>query len=307
MKKLNFGNIESGINVLNDIVEEATGIGWSELVNVDLIDYAHKNIYADDDTEESIKELADQIEVAGLLTPLGVIKEGNRYRLFSGERRYRAITTHLHWDKIPCQVFEGVSDDKAMLMLHMANGTRSYTPIKKLELYEEYQELLERMKANGELKGGIQRNLANLLDVSERQIRTYKTISEQLTPDEKEAVSNGDLSFGEAKEVATGRAAQNHPKKKQFPKKVTIDYTSIAQYLPKEWTKKQMESLILELLEEWAQDKPEKPTLFSLNNSCLTGLSPTTHCGAAHYCDQPYDCCQNCSEECNMRCGWIEE
>lgn len=259
MKKLNLGNIESGINVLNDIVDEAAGIGWSELVDADLINYAHKNTYADDDTEESIKELADQIEVAGLLTPLGVIREGNRYRLFSGERRYRAITTYLHWVKIPCHVFDGVSDDKAMLMLHMANGSRSYTAAKKLALYEEYQELLERMKVNGELKGGIQRNLANLLDVSERQVRTYKTISEQLTEAEKEAVSNGDLSFGEAKEVAAKRSAQNHPEKKQLPKKVTIDYTDLAPYLPEGWTKKQMEALIMELLEEWAQDKPEKP------------------------------------------------
>lgn len=45
----------------------------------------------------------------------------------------------------------------------------------------------------------------------------------------------------------------------------------------------------------------------ALNSNCTTGLSPTGHCGAAHYCDQPYDCCQNCSEECNMRCGWIEK
>lgn len=45
----------------------------------------------------------------------------------------------------------------------------------------------------------------------------------------------------------------------------------------------------------------------SMNQSCKTGLSPTGHCGAAHSCDQPYDCCKDCPESCNGRCGWIEE
>lgn len=40
---------------------------------------------------------------------------------------------------------------------------------------------------------------------------------------------------------------------------------------------------------------------------CITGLSPTGHCGAAHSCDQPYDCCKDCPKSCNGRCGWIKE
>lgn len=40
---------------------------------------------------------------------------------------------------------------------------------------------------------------------------------------------------------------------------------------------------------------------------CITGLSPTGHCGAAHCCNQPYDCCKDCPESCNGRCGWIEK
>ena len=124
MKKLNLGTIQSGLNTLQDTLNQNSSIGWSELVDADAIDFAEKNSYAADDTDDTIRELADQIDVAGLLTPLGVIKEGSRYRLFSGERRFRAITTYLHWEKIPCQVFEGVSPNKAQLMLHMANGAR---------------------------------------------------------------------------------------------------------------------------------------------------------------------------------------
>lgn len=43
------------------------------------------------------------------------------------------------------------------------------------------------------------------------------------------------------------------------------------------------------------------------NGSCITGLSPSGHCGAARYCNQPHDCCQDCPEDCNVRCGWINK
>lgn len=44
----------------------------------------------------------------------------------------------------------------------------------------------------------------------------------------------------------------------------------------------------------------------SLNQSCKTGMSPTGHCGAAAFCDANANCCLNCGEVCNSRCGWTE-
>lgn len=38
---------------------------------------------------------------------------------------------------------------------------------------------------------------------------------------------------------------------------------------------------------------------------CITGQSGSGICGAAAYCDRPYDCCAQCDEDCNGRCGWI--
>ncbi|MFR0936549.1 MAG: ParB/RepB/Spo0J family partition protein [Hominenteromicrobium sp.] len=157
MKKLNLGNINAGLSTIKELANENAGIARDELIDVSLIDFANKNTYAANDTDDSIRDLADQIETVGLLNPLGVIQSGNRYKLFSGERRYRAITQYLHWDKIPCRIFEGVSAGRAQLMLHIANGGRDYTAEQKLTLYEEYRELLNELKASGEFKGGIQR------------------------------------------------------------------------------------------------------------------------------------------------------
>lgn len=193
MKKLNIGNINAGLDTIKALAEQNAGIAHDELIDINLIDFAEKNSYAADDTEENIRDLADQIETVGLLNPLGVIQNGNRYTLFSGERRYKAITEHLKWDRIPCRVFEGVSPGRAQLMLHVANGTREYSPARKLALYEEYRALLDELKASGEFRGGIQKGIAELLNVSDRQVRTYRVMSEELTPPEKEAVTRGDF------------------------------------------------------------------------------------------------------------------
>ena len=52
--------------------------------------------------------------------------------------------------------------------------------------------------------------------------------------------------------------------------------------------------------------QPEEPK-GALNGKCITGKSPTGHCGAAAYCSEPYDCCAACPDPCNLRCGWLDE
>lgn len=49
----------------------------------------------------------------------------------------------------------------------------------------------------------------------------------------------------------------------------------------------------------------EENKINPLNDSCITGASPSGHCGAAQYCGNGYTCCAQCAKNCNMRCGWI--
>ena len=85
MKKLNLGNINAGLSTIKELANENAGIARDELIDVSLIDFANKNTYAANDTNDSIRDLADQIETVGLLNPLGVIQSGNRYKLFSAD------------------------------------------------------------------------------------------------------------------------------------------------------------------------------------------------------------------------------
>ena len=44
-----------------------------------------------------------------------------------------------------------------------------------------------------------------------------------------------------------------------------------------------------------------------MNEKCITGLSPTRHCGAAACCPEPYNCCAACPQDCNIRCGYLPD
>lgn len=40
---------------------------------------------------------------------------------------------------------------------------------------------------------------------------------------------------------------------------------------------------------------------------CITGLSGSGICGGAAYCTEPYTCCAECENDCNSRCGWLDQ
>ncbi len=50
--------------------------------------------------------------------------------------------------------------------------------------------------------------------------------------------------------------------------------------------------------QEIEQDYPAK---------CITGKSKSGICGAAAYCSLNHKCCAECDEDCNSRCGWLDD
>lgn len=183
------------------------------------------NIAAEHDTPESIRELADSIEANGLIHPLAVNQIGNnQYRLISGERRYRAITQHLNWLDIPCTVYHNLSSAMEQLILVSANlEAREYSAADKLKLYVQAESALRDMKASGQYKGGIQRGVAALLNVSERQIGKYKAIVSEYSAEEMLAIKNIDEAAKKAKQKKNGsdfRFLQPSTTSNSFPQDV---------------------------------------------------------------------------------------
>ena len=74
MKKMNFASITAGLDTLKDVMQQNAEIAQDKLIDVSFIDFAPQNTFAADDTDESIRELADSIELLGLLEPLVVVR-----------------------------------------------------------------------------------------------------------------------------------------------------------------------------------------------------------------------------------------
>ena len=219
MAKIDLAAITKGLQKVQDKATAMETVAHDELVDADLIHFAENNPYAEQDTPEELAALAEDIKVNGLIHPLVVHRESpEHYTLISGEKRYKSIRDYLAWQRIPCRVYSGLSPDRAQLMLHSANlSTREYTTEQKLRFYLDADALLRRMQESGEYSGPLQKGLAALLNVSDRQVRRYKSITEKLTPEQKAEVASGEMSMRGALELISSAKQQSEPETQQEP------------------------------------------------------------------------------------------
>lgn len=79
----------------------------------------------------------------------------------------------------------------------------------------------------------------------------------------------------------------------------SIGWTEFSKKLIEKYGKKQ------KAVKMAAVDEPEEKT--DGPAKCITGKSQSGICGAAAYCNMTYKCCTQCPDDCNSRCGWLEE
>lgn len=181
-------------------------IGRVHLIDADRIDMPGEVSYHA--VENSKLSKPDVMEL--LQYPIGVTLEaGGRYRVFLGAYRFWYLRGCLHWTKIPCFVYKikrQIRDprERRRREIHRRQQAAE-SPRIRLQLYENYYKLLKGMKDAGEIKGGLQTRLMQLLGVSERAVRIYKQLSEQLTGREKQHLMRGKLPFVQARAVAAER------------------------------------------------------------------------------------------------------
>lgn len=202
MGRINFGNIQNQLNKIKDATAPLQNMPHTENVPVDFIYPSDMNVFNENDTEEDIKELADSIRACGLNHPISVNKFApEKYRIISGERRYKAITKYLQWRSIPCMVFDNLTHEQEQLKLYTANlAVREYTASQKYRFYLEVKELLEKMKQSGEYKGGMQKGIAEILNVTERQVKKYYQL-DKLSENVQNDVLEGKISINKALEI----------------------------------------------------------------------------------------------------------
>jgi ParB family chromosome partitioning protein len=137
--------------------------------------------------EAKLKELAASIKSQGVLQPLLVRREGERFRLIAGERRWRAAQL-AGLDEVPCLVREA-SDAEAFQMALVENLQRA--DLNPLEEAEGYRRLLEEYSLTQE-------------QVSQRVGKERSTVANALRllglPEElKGLLRAGGLNMGQAR------------------------------------------------------------------------------------------------------------
>ena len=176
-----------------------------EYIDINKIHRSEKNFYEIID----IDDLAEDIKINGLNHNLVVRPtENGTYELISGERRYTALSKLVNegnkqFASIPCKIVE-LNDLDAEIVLIQANAqTRELSEAEKLKQVQRLSELYKAKKANGEKVGKIREVIANDLKLSPTQVGRYERINNNLIPELKELLEQGNLSTSNASEFST--------------------------------------------------------------------------------------------------------
>ncbi len=167
-----------------NVVENATGINR---VSIDMIEPNPKQPRRDFD-EKAIQELAESIRLHDIIQPVTVSKLANgKYRLISGERRWRAAKLAGIAD-IPAYVRQ--ANDAQLLELALLENLQR-EDLNAMEVSLSYKRMMEELDYTQE-------------QVAERMGKDRSTVANfirllKLPPDIQLAVRNGELSMGHAR------------------------------------------------------------------------------------------------------------
>lgn len=140
----------------------------------------------------NFEDLADSIELNGLLEPLCVFRRGQgtgSYVIFSGHRRYKALHAlyqkdRTRWAEVPCIVYPDPHDaNREMVMLIHANSTgRVLSNWEKAEQALRLKKALVAMREGGaELPGRIRDLVAEEMQMSASKLARLEAIGNRLT------------------------------------------------------------------------------------------------------------------------------
>jgi ParB family transcriptional regulator, chromosome partitioning protein len=166
------------------VVEEATGVLRIPVENIE----ANPKQPRRDFDEQALQELASSIKLHDIIQPITVSRiAGNKYRLISGERRWRASKLAGLKD-IPAYIRH--ANDQELLELALLENLQR-EDLNAMEIALSYKRMMEELSHTQE-------------QVAERMGKDRSTVTNyirllKLPPDIQVAVRNGEISMGHAR------------------------------------------------------------------------------------------------------------
>lgn len=155
-------------------------------------------------TVEDVQELADDIALNGLYSPLTVCAAGEgKYRIVAGHRRRKALEL-LGRKDAPCIVKNYDGEDSEMVALIQSNLTsRELTYYEKMEAVIRLEKALRSMKERGvTLPGRLRDHLAEQTNESASAVHRMQYIHKNLSPALLEALRREQIGESVADELA---------------------------------------------------------------------------------------------------------
>ena len=175
-------------------VQSVTDAGAKDLVG-NIVEIPIEDIYPNANQprthfdEKALQELAESIKVLGIIQPITVRKDGAKFEIISGERRYRA-SKMAGLKEIPAYV-RLVNDQELLEMALVENIQRE--DLDAIEVALTYQRLLEDI---GLTQEALSQRVGKERSTITNSIRLLK-----LNPDVQQAIRNGDISAGHGRAI----------------------------------------------------------------------------------------------------------
>jgi ParB family chromosome partitioning protein len=168
--------------IISDIHQQKTRLNDEKLLKgAQLTELSLKEIKVKEQVrtkfqEDSLKDLAENIRINGLIQPLVIHRENSDFVLLCGERRYRAMTM-IGMTHAPCFVLEGKSREELMAIQFSENSSRE-----ELHYIDKADGIYHYQKATGASERKIEADLG----ISKSEVHRALMIA-KLPPELKEA------------------------------------------------------------------------------------------------------------------------
>ena len=148
--------------------------------------------------ESKVDQIADSIDAVGVLEPVIVARNGDRYSILSGRHRFRACQK-LGKTEIPCFIKDYSADDPTARFILLATNTdrnNEYAPTVYARAYAEQLELLKQLGKKATVSAIAENN-----NMSRKQIYRYIRLNE-LIAEFQEWVDKGIITIEAAVELS---------------------------------------------------------------------------------------------------------
>lgn len=154
----------------------------AQLANINLKDIVVRDQVRTKFNDDSLRELAENIKVNGLIQPLVIHREDNKFVLICGERRFRAMSL-IDTKDAPCFILENKSKEELMAIQFSENQARE-------DLH--YIDQADSIYGYQKLTGTSERKITAALGISKSEVHRCLMIA-KLPKDIKEAAKKFDI------------------------------------------------------------------------------------------------------------------